>query len=131
MVKFVNTSANRALKLVNAIRESDENMACIYTMGGCYKLHLVIKSLITHAKPYINDSNNHIITLVSGQFFDINGRVDVKMVRGRYGYDYKGWRLLKGDDLKMAEKWSFSKNRLIKLAECPYCEEPIVFNINE
>jgi hypothetical protein len=65
--------------------------------------------------PYTN--GNHIITRYKGKYYDIYGEVD----------NQDGYRKLLEKEIPIVSKWSFRKNNLIKLSECPNCEEPLIY----
>ena len=103
----------RILNLIQAIRESDPYQKVIFTNGGCYRFHLILKSLCPGAIPLMNKEKSHVVTLCDGYIFDING-----LVEGRF---YP----MSESDIKLAESWSFEKTRMLKLGECEHCGEPI------
>jgi hypothetical protein len=67
--------------------------------------------------PYISPHKNHIITRYKNKYYDIYGEVD----------NVDGYTLLTIEEKLMVESWSFHKNNLLLLAECPFCEEPITY----
>jgi hypothetical protein len=69
------------------------------------------------AVPYISDHKNHIVTKYRGRYYDIMGELE----------NVDGYTVLTPLEQKMVEQWSFYKNNLIKLNECPSCEEPLVY----
>lgn len=103
----------KALTLINALRKSDMYIESIYTEGGCYQFHLFLKKIFPSATPLINKKKNHVVSKIGNLLFDITG-----IVEGEY------FELSK-DDLKKVKKWSFHNNMVIKITECPFCEEPI------
>jgi hypothetical protein len=68
--------------------------------------------------PYISGTNDHIITRYKGKYYDIYGEVD----------NQDGFTKLRDEEIPIVEKWSFRKNNLIVLKECPHCDEPLVFH---
>lgn len=106
----------KPLDIINNLSKTDQYIIDIFTMGGCYRFYLFLKALYPISEPYINQKKNHVITRIGGRFYDINGEVD-----------YTGYsRLTKRDEIK-CKKWSFGKNMLLQIKECPFCEEPITF----
>lgn len=103
------------LKLINALKKTDRYIESIYTEGGCYRFHLFLKTVYPSATALINKKKNHVVSKIGEGLFDITG-----VVEGEY------FRLSK-EDIKMVCGWSFHKQMLIQISECPYCEEPIVF----
>lgn len=106
-------------KIIKSLRESDIYIPEIFMLGGCYKFHLFLKTIWPHAKPYINDSKDHIATMISGTLFDINGVIEENQ---RYKFEP-----IQDSEIDMVKEWSFSRTHVLQLRECPYCEEPIIF----
>lgn len=102
------------LIILNAMRATDPYIATIYTEGGCYRLHLMLKQIWPDALPVINQLGDHVGTLIDGDVYDINGIADWS------------YRAMDDDDIAVAETWSFAKNSMVQIGECPVCEEPIV-----
>jgi hypothetical protein len=102
------------LVLVDAMRESDPYIRTIYTEGGCYRLHLLLKTMWPEARPVINAQRSHVGSLIGGAVYDIDGIVQ---------WSYRG---MDSDDIKLAEAWGFAKNSMLQIGECPFCEEPIL-----
>ena len=67
----------------------------------------------------INKDYNHVVTLIDGVVYDINGECDID----EYYY-------MSDEDIEEAETWSFASKNILSLCECPYCEEPIMIPIN-
>jgi hypothetical protein len=67
--------------------------------------------------PYISGTKNHIITRYKGKFYDVYGEVDC----------LDGFTKLRDEEIPIVEKWSFRKNNLLQLHECPNCEEPLTY----
>lgn len=100
-------------KLIKALNETDFYIEKIYLNGGCYSFYKFLKEIYPSAKPYINQSKDHVVTMINGKLFDITGQV--------YG-DYSP---LLNEEISMCENWSFAKNNWL-YKECANCEEPIV-----
>jgi hypothetical protein len=79
---------------------------------------LLLSKLFAGCKPYINKQENHIVTKYKGKFYDIKGIVNDEHLRP-----------LRKDEVSRVSKWSFQKHNLIKLNECPNCEEPLIYEI--
>lgn len=107
------------LKFINALRKADEYMEDIFTMGSCYRFYLLLKKLYPDAEPMINKDKDHVATKIGRKLYDIRGVV--KNSDGRF-------IRLTGTDLAKAKKWSFRKQCLLQVTECPACEEPIVYS---
>ncbi len=103
------------LKLIEALRESDEYIKYIYMEGGCYNFYLFLKKIFPGTIPYISKEKTHIITRIGRTFYDINGQHK----------KHSSYTKMNKNDVLLAEKWSFAKNNLLKIAECPFCEEPL------
>lgn len=85
-------------------------------MGGCYQFHLFLnKMALGKTIPMINIAKDHIVTEFMGSYFDITG-----VVTGHF-------EPLNKSDLDKVKKWSFYRNNLLQLTECPNCDEPLIF----
>ena len=104
------------LDFIKLLRKTDEYIPEIYNNGGCFKFALFIRSLFPGAILLINRDKNHVCVEYFGKKYDINGEVKSS--------DFD-WLTLQPDDYEMAFKWSFRNKNLLKLTECPNCEEPI------
>ena len=87
----------------------------IMTEGSCYKFHLFLKSIYPNAIPMVED--DHIASSIDGILYDINGVVE--------GGDYY---TMDKQDIETAEGFSFDRNMLLSIKECPHCEEPILID---
>jgi hypothetical protein len=105
------------LKFIDELRNTDQYIHHIYTKGGCYRFHVLLSKMYRNCVPYINATNDHIITRYKGKFYDIFGTVDC----------LDGYRKLSKQEIPMVSKWSFRKNNLLLLDECPHCEEPLIY----
>lgn len=106
----------KILIFIDSLRETDFYIEHIYLQGGCYQFHLLLAKLFKGCEPYINKSENHIITKYRGKFYDIKGIVSGDQ-----------FRPLRKDEISRVSKWSFKDHNLIQLNECPNCEEPLVY----
>jgi hypothetical protein len=104
---------------IEELRNSDGYIEHIYMRGGCYRFHLLLSKMYKNSVPYISGNMNHIITRYRGKFYDINGEVTC----------LDGYRKLSQNELSFVENWSFRKNNLIVLDECPHCEEPLLYDL--
>lgn len=102
------------LALIDALRESDPYISTIYTQGSCYRLHLLLRTLWPDAIPVMDNTGGHVGSLIEGLVYDINGVV------------VWSYRAMDDDDIEQAEKWSFAKNSMLQIGECPICEEPLL-----
>lgn len=105
------------LKFINELRDSDEYIKHIYMEGSCYKFYILLSKMYKSTIPYISIKKDHIITRYKDRYYDINGEV----------YDVEDYKVLDIEDIPMVSNWSFRKNNLIKINECPNCEEPLVY----
>ena len=76
------------LNFINALRETDKYIETIYTRGGCYRFHLLLKQMYPECEPMINMSKDHVATLYEERLYDINGVVQQEiwtpMTQGGY-----------------------------------------------
>lgn len=108
------SSVRSMLFLIDSIRETDKYIADIYLNGGCYQFHLMLKKFAPESEARITKERDHIVTYFKGKHFDITG-----IVEGQF-------EILSHNEIYMALKWSFAKNKALCICECPICEEPIV-----
>ena len=104
----------KPIDFIEMLRNSDPYISTIYTNGSCYKFHLILKKMYPESVPMIDEIKDHIVTEIDGVYYDING-----VNNGEY-YSLTDY------DFDLVEKWSFSKQRMLQIGECPVCEEPIV-----
>ena len=107
------------IEFLNALKESDFYIEHIYMNGGCYQLYKILKTIFPDAKPYLNSRDVHVATLIGDSLYDINGFIG-------YLEDYDTtFKLMRDEEMQIAEEWSFAGNNDLYLGECPVCEEPI------
>ena len=102
------------IKLIKALRKTDGYIKYIFIEGSCYQFYIFLKAFFSDAKPYINSKKDHVVSKINGKLYDINGIVEPE-----------NYKLLTKADLKKVKKWSFRKNNILKITECPACGEPI------
>lgn len=107
----------KPIDFITALRESDFYIQHLYTEGSCYQFYVLLKKMYPESIPYINIHKNHVVTKIDNFFYDINGVV----------VNTKVFKPLDKKDLRLVEKWSFQKNNLLKIDECPYCEESLIY----
>jgi hypothetical protein len=107
---------NHILYFINSLRKTDLYILPIFVQGGCYQFYILLSKIFNGCEPYINSDKNHVVTKYKGKFYDINGIVS--------GSFYP----LSEEDVKMCKKWSFARNYLLQIKECPNCEEPIIYS---
>ena len=61
--------------IIKAIKNSHPFMEDIFTLGGCWRFHLILKEIWPQAIPYCNHDRDHVITEINGRLYDINGDV--------------------------------------------------------
>lgn len=105
----------KLLRFIKTMRESDGYIQHIYTQGGCYQFYLILKVIYPQAVPYINTAKTHVAAKLFGRLVDIEGPVENEA-------DYSP---LQPEDLKKCEGWSFYRNMLLRVKECPNCGESI------
>lgn len=119
MVELINEECRpKPIELINALRESDEYIKYIYTQGSCYRFHIFLKSIWPEAIPYINKTKDHIATRIGNSLYDINGETDGEE-----------WEPLDNNlQIARCKEWSFYRQMMLKINECPFCEEEITFD---
>ena len=110
----------KILFFIERIRQSDEYIEHIFTQGSCYQFYVLLSKLFSGCEPYISPNKMHVITKYSGKYYDIHG-----IVLGNW------YTPMTPEEIEVAKGWSFRKNNLIQLSECPYCEEPIIYNFEK
>jgi len=104
--------------VIDALRRSDKYIKAIYTQGSCYQFYLFLKVIFPQSVPFITITKDHIASEIDGELFDITGIIE------KFGY-----QKLAQNEIKMVEKWSFSRSSFLSLGECQYCEEPILIGV--
>ena len=61
------------LDLIEAVDNSYIHAKTVYTMGGCYKFHLILKAVFPDAVAWYSPSKAHVLTMIDGTLYDING----------------------------------------------------------
>lgn len=51
-------------------------MRKIFTEGGCYRFHLILKQVFPGATPWQTQDEGHVLTRIGGHFYDILGEWD-------------------------------------------------------
>ena len=107
--------ANNVLGFITILRGTDKYVRDIYTMGGCYKFVVLLQYVFGRGEPYMNADGCHCACKIDGSLYDIDGLIA----------DTAGWHKFQREDYEKAQRWSFSKNYMLQIAECPHCGEPI------
>lgn len=103
------------VNFINKLRESDKYIQAIYTNGGCYQFHLVLKGLFPECVPYVSEDFDHVVSFYNGRFYDITGEVSGEI-----------YHKMTTEEIKKAEKWSFHKTMVLAISTCPICDEPLL-----
>lgn len=69
------------LEFISLIRDvATKEMERIFTLGGCYQFHLILKNRFPDAEAFklVNEEGNlsHVITMINNRFYDINGEIE-------------------------------------------------------
>jgi len=59
-------------KIIQSIRESFRASITVYTMGNCYQLYEILKTIFPDAEAF--ESGGHVFTKIDGEFYDIKGK---------------------------------------------------------
>lgn len=105
-------------QFIDELRNSDFYIQFLFTQGSCYKLFNLLNKMFDDCTPYINLDITHVVTKHNDNLYDIYGKVD----------NMDDYKPMTEDDIKLSETWEFRKNWMLKIAECPYCDEPMVFD---
>tara|TARA_R110002049_G_scaffold231127_1_gene403387 strand:- start:25750 stop:26076 length:327 start_codon:yes stop_codon:yes gene_type:complete len=95
-------------KLLQELRDSADIQNVIFTEGSCFRLYMILKIIFPKAKAYWSDMDNHCITKIDGQFYDIGGIIKKSYVRTR-NYNKINNSELRGYSLL---KWSSNKRSI-------------------
>ena len=87
------------IQAISMFRKADKHAEHIYTHGGCYRFHLLLRSIFPDAVPYMNSSRDHVVSKIGDRFYDIRGRVPVKRE--------DEYHLMDAGEIKSAAKWSY------------------------
>ena len=111
---------SNCLLVIDSLRNSDGYIKHIFMEGGCYQFFLFLKTIYPFAEPYIHQEKDHVVAKIYGKLFDIHGIIEEK-----FECMYSP---LEDCDLEMCNNWSFHKNNLLQICECPACDEPICYD---
>lgn len=112
------------LEFINALRETDKYIGDIYINGGCYQFSKLLCKMYKGAKTLVSlskETGYHAVTEYKNVLYDIDGIVN----------DSLKYKTPNKKEIKIMENWSFSKNYLIKIGECPNCETPFFVKSNQ
>ena len=105
------------LRIIDGLRETDPAIAAIFTNGGCYQFAKYLQSLYPQGELITNWNFDHVRFLIGGVAYDIEGMPY---------HEHHNWHVMTEHEMTQAEEWSFSKQRMIKIGECPVCDEPLL-----
>lgn len=77
VVKILNPTKLDPVELIDALRLSFEGAVQVYTMGSCYRLYEILKTVFKNAEPWCYKSHSHVLTKIDGYFYDITGEIEV------------------------------------------------------
>ena len=97
------------LDFINSLRETDQYIKSIYTKGGCYQFALLLHKMYPCSTILVNYDNTHAVLKYNRNLYDIRGLVRKK----------RDFHIPSEDEIKEMEKWSFSRNYMLKLGEYP------------
>lgn len=115
------------INFINTIKDSDYYIEQIYTQGGCYQFHKILKTIFPDAIPYVCGGINtvinkewidHVVTEIEGLFYDIQGVFNPEASK------YEFVRPLKTSELPLVETWRFTNMHYIP--NCEECEFPVL-----
>ena len=91
---------NKIEQLLKEFRESSDRMYDIFTSGSCVRLFFILKIIFPKAQLYWSDLDNHAITKIGNNYYDIGGVVNKAYMKHKdYNFvskdKYDGYRLLK------------------------------------
>ncbi|QDT46182.1 hypothetical protein Pan258_01990 [Symmachiella dynata] len=61
------------IAFIKVVRDSFHDASIVYTFGGCYGFHLILKHVFPSAIPYLTEEKNHIVSRIDGRYYDIYG----------------------------------------------------------
>lgn len=87
-------------KFLEELRNSADIQFKIFTEGSCFRLYIILKIIFPKAKAYWSDLDNHCITKIGKQYYDIGGVLKKSYVVNRSYYkipksQLRGYSILK------------------------------------
>ena len=87
-------------KFLKELRDTADIQSKIFTQGSCFRLYKVLKVISPKAQAYWSDIDNHCITKIEGEFYDIGGIIKKSYIEENGYYripkkQFKGYSLLK------------------------------------
>lgn len=94
------------MKFIDLFRSTaDKEMVRIFTCGGCYKFHLILKEVFPDAIPYkVKNSDgvmHHVLTKIDEHYFDIIGGYSVDELQDC------SYEPMNAEDIKLAEEFTY------------------------
>lgn len=103
-------------KFIRLLRETDAAIVTVFKNGACYQFALLLQSLYPHGHLVINTERDHVAYLHGAHVYDIDGAQP----------NSTEWHIMDYKHIEMASGWSFSRNKMIQIGECPICDEPLL-----
>lgn len=87
-------------KFLKELRDSADIQFKIFTEGSCFRLYMILKIIFPKAEAYWSDLDNHCITKIEEEFYDIGGIIKDSYIEDRSYYkipksQLRGYSLLK------------------------------------
>ena len=87
-------------KFLKELRDSADIQFKIFTEGSCFRLYKILKIIFPDAKPYWSDLDNHCITKIKNEYYDIGGIIKKSYIENRSYYEvpksqFRGYSILK------------------------------------
>jgi hypothetical protein len=90
-------------KLLKELRDSADIQFEIFTEGSCFRLYKILKIIFPTTKAYWSDMDNHCVSLIDGEYYDIGGIIKKSYIETRNynkirNSEMRGYSLLKWID---------------------------------
>lgn len=87
-------------EFLKELRDSADIQFVIFTEGSCFRLYKILKTVFPQAVAYWSDLDNHCITEIDGEFYDIGGTIKKSYTKNRSYYkipksQLRGYSILK------------------------------------
>lgn len=103
-------------EFIEAINDTDSVIAEVYKNGACYRFALLLEKMYPHGYIVVDYNRSHAAYLHGDGVYDIDGKQPNSIE----------WQIINELQRPEFERWSFSRNRVLAVGECPHCEEPII-----
>lgn len=77
---------NKIELFLKELRESADVMSKIFTQGSCFRLYVILKILYPKAIAYWSDRDNHCITKINNDYYDIGGMIHKDYINDKSYY---------------------------------------------